>query len=139
MDNTMTVSGTLGKDPELRYTTGGRGVASFSLAVNRRYMVNNEWQEETSWLNCVAWGDLGEHVAQSCLKGTRLIVTGRYSQREYTNKEGNKQYSIELIAEDIGPSLKWATATVERAERSQASQPAQKRSNDPVYGEEEPF
>ena len=80
-DNTVTLVGNLTRDPELRYTTGGRGVASFGIAVNRRYQVNGEWQEQTSFFNVVAWGTLGENAAASLTKGTRVIVTGRLEQR----------------------------------------------------------
>ena len=73
-DNTVTVVGNVPR-PELRYTTGGRGVASFGLAVNRRYQVNGEWQEQTSFFNVVAWGTLGENAAASVTKGTRVVVT----------------------------------------------------------------
>ena len=76
-DNTVTLTGNLTKDPELRYTTGGRGVASFGLAVNRRYQVNGEWQEQVSFFNVVAWADLGENAAASLHKGNRVMVTGR--------------------------------------------------------------
>ena len=75
--NTVTLIGNLTRDPELRYTTGGRGVASFGLAVNRRYQVNGEWQEQTSFFNVVCWAELGENVAASLGKGSRAIVTGR--------------------------------------------------------------
>ena len=77
-DNTVTLTGNLTKDPELRYTTGGRGVASFGLAVNRRYQVNGEWQEQVSFFNVVAWADLGENAAASLHKGNRVMVTGRF-------------------------------------------------------------
>src|SRR5690606_25137354 len=74
--NSVTLIGNLTRDPELRYTTGGRGVASFGLAVNRRYQQNNEWVEQTSFFNVVCWGDLGENVAATLTKGSRTIVTG---------------------------------------------------------------
>ena len=73
--NTITLIGNLTRDPELRYTAGGRGVASFGLAVNRRYQVNGEWQEQVSYFNIVCWADLGENVAATMTKGNRCIVT----------------------------------------------------------------
>ena len=76
-ENSVTLVGNITRDPELRYTTGGRGVASFGLAVNRRYQQNGEWQEDTSFFNVVAWGDLGENAAASLNKGHRIVVTGR--------------------------------------------------------------
>lgn len=147
-DNTVTLVGNLTKDPELRYTTGGRGVASFGLAVNRRWQQNGEWQEAVSFFNIVAWADLGENAAASLTKGSRCMVTGRLEQRSYDNREGQKVNITEVIADDLGPSLKWAQAQVERISRdggpggsggggggaSAAAPPP-----DPVYGEEEPF
>ena len=107
-DNTVTLVGNVTRDPELRYTTGGRGVASFGLAVNRRYQVNGEWQEQVSFFNIVAWGDLGENAAASINKGNRVIVTGRLEQRSYETKEGEKRNVTEVIADELGKSLRWA-------------------------------
>ena len=109
--------GTLTRDPELRFTTGGRGVASFGLAVSRRYQQNGEWQEQTSYFNIVAWGQMGENAAATLTKGMRVLVTGRLEQREYTTREGDKRTAIEINADEIGPSLRWATAQVERTPR----------------------
>ena len=154
-DNTVTLTGNLTKDPELRYTTGGRGVASFGLAVNRRYQVNGEWQEQVSFFNVVAWAELGENAAASLHKGNRVMVTGRLEQRSYDTREGEKRNITEVIADDLGPSLRWAQAQVERISRDSAdgggfsgggggnsggggaARPA--TPPDPVYGEEEPF
>jgi single-strand DNA-binding protein len=113
-DNTVTLVGNLTRDPELRFTTGGRGVASFGLAVSRRYQQNGEWQEQTSYFNIVAWGQMGENAAATLTKGMRVVVTGRLEQREYTTREGDKRTAIEINADEIGPSLRWATAQVER-------------------------
>jgi single-strand DNA-binding protein len=150
-DNTVTLTGNLTKDPELRYTTGGRGVASFGLAVNRRYQVNGEWQEQVSFFNVVAWADLGENAAASLHKGNRIVVTGRLEQRSYETREGEKRNVTEVIADDLGPSLRWAQAQVERIYRDSADGGgfsgggsgsgggAQKPASDPIYGDEEPF
>jgi single-strand DNA-binding protein len=120
-DNTITVVGNLTRDPELRFTTGGRGVASFGIAVGRRYQVNGEWQEQTSYFNITAWGTLGENAAATLTKGSRVIVTGRLEQREYTNRDGDKRTAIEIVADELGPSLRWATAQVERTPRDGGS------------------
>ncbi len=117
-DNSVTLVGNLTRDPELRFTTGGRGVASFGLAVSRRYQVNGEWQEQTSYFNIVAWGQMGENAASTLTKGMRVIVSGRLEQREYQNREGEKRTAIEINADEIGPSLRWATASVERTPRN---------------------
>ncbi len=150
-ENSVTLVGNLTKEPELRYTTGGRGVASFGLAVNRRYQVNGEWQEQVSFFNIVAWGDLGEHAAASLNKGNRVIVTGRLEQRSYETREGEKRSVTEVIADELGPSLRWAQAQVERISRDSAgsggggygggsgSGGGGGRTPDPVYGDEEPF
>lgn len=142
-DNTITVAGNITKDPELRFTGGGRAVASFGIAVARRYQVNNEWQEQTSFFNVVAWGSLGENAAASLAKGTRVMVTGRLEQRSYETQEGDRRSVVEIVADDIGASLKWATVEIQRTARSnskdggrQAQQPDQ---DVPVYGDEEPF
>jgi single-strand DNA-binding protein len=139
MDNTVTLAGNLTRDPELRYTTTGRGVASVGLAVNRRWQSNGEWQEEVSFFNLVIWGELGEHVAETCEKGSRVLVTGRLQQRQYETKEGESRSTVELVVDDIGPSLKWATATVQRIHRDEHESKPKEKAPDPVYGDEEPF
>ncbi len=144
-DNTITLVGNLTRDPELRYTSGGRGVASFGVAVNRRYQVNGEWQEQTSFFNVVAWGTLGENAAGSLNKGNRILVYGRLEQRTWETQEGEKRSVVEVVADEIGPSLRWAQAHVEKTSRSNADSsggapsPTGGRAPDPVYGDEEPF
>ncbi|MDO8361719.1 MAG: single-stranded DNA-binding protein [Actinomycetota bacterium] len=153
-DSTVTLVGTLTRDPELRFTTGGRAQANLGLAVNRRYQVNNEWQEQTSFFNVVLWGSLAENVAASVNKGNRVIVTGRLEQRSYETKEGEKRSVFEIVADEVGPSLRWARAEVERIARDSGSGGGNSgsgsagnsgsssgggRAPDPVYGDEEPF
>lgn len=116
-DNSITLVGNLPRDPEIRFTATGRAVASFSIGVGRRFQVNGEWQEQTSWFNITAWGELGENAAATLVKGSRVVVTGRLEQREFTSREGEKRTAIDVIADDIGPSLRWATATVVRKPR----------------------
>src|SRR5829696_1057431 len=146
--NSITLIGNLTRDPELRYTTGGRGVASFGMAVNRRYQVNGEWQEQTSFFNVVAWGTLGENTAACVTKGTRLVVYGRLEQRSWETQDGDKRSVVEIIADELGPSLRWAQATVEKTARTGpdggqggAGQGGggPSRAPDPSYGDEEPF
>jgi single-strand DNA-binding protein len=79
--------------------------------------VNGEWQEQTSYFNVTAWGQLGENAAQSLSKGARTIVAGRLEQREYETREGEKRSVVEVVADEIGPSLRWATAQVDRNDR----------------------
>ena len=148
-DNSVTLVGNITREPELRFTGGGKGVASFGLAVNRRYQVNGEWQEKVSFFNIVAWDSLGENAAASLHKGHRIIVTGRLEQRDYETREGEKRTVVEIIADEIGPSLRWARAEIERISRSDGggspssgssgSSGGGGRAPDPVYGDEEPF
>lgn len=151
-DSTVTVVGNLTRDPELRFTATGRATATLGIAVSRRYQVNNEWQEQTSFFNVVCWGTLGENAAASLTKGTRVMVTGRLEQRSYQTQDGDKRSVVEIVADEVGPSLRWAQATIERNDRrgpedgggggnaprggggSSRSVP-----NDPGYGDEEPF
>lgn len=146
-ENSVTIVGNLTRDPGLRFTTGGRAIASFGLAVSRRYQVNGEWQEQTSFFNVVAWGQLGENLAQSLTKGARVMVTGRLEQRQYEARDGSGQRSVvEIIADEAGPSLRWATATVERIVRDGdwsrnggGRQQPREQQHDYGYGDEEPF
>lgn len=143
-DNTVTLVGNLTRDPELRFTTGGRGVASMGLAVSRRYQQNGEWQEQTSYFNVVAWGQLGENAASTLSKGMRVLVTGRLEQREYQTREGDKRTAIEINADEIGPSLRWATASVERNPRGEGGNGGGQRSGGnagsaPAGGNDYPF
>ncbi len=152
-DNSVTLVGNITRDPELRFTGSGKGVASFGLAVNRRYQVNGEWQEKVSFFNVVAWDSLGENAAASLHKGTRIIVNGRLEQRDYETREGEKRTVVEVIADEIGPSLRWARAEIERISRDSSgaaaaggsgssggsAPPGGGRAPDPVYGDEEPF
>ena len=146
-DNTVTLVGNVTRDPELRYTSGGRGVASFGLAVNRRYQSNGEWQEQTSFFDVVAWGTLGENAAASLSKGTRVVVYGRLEQRSWETENGEKRSKVEVIADELGPSLRWAKAEIEKIARTtEAGGSAQGggsvRAGDPgpsFSGDEEPF
>ncbi|MFM8957389.1 MAG: single-stranded DNA-binding protein [Actinomycetota bacterium] len=137
-DNTITLVGNLTRDPELRFTANGRAVASFGIAVSRRYQVNGEWQEQTSYFNITAWGELGENAAASLSKGSRIVVTGRLEQREYTTREGDKRTAIDVIADELGPSLRWATAQVERTPRKEGGAKKSGGSTSPA-GEASPF
>ena len=146
--NSITLIGNLTRDPELRYTTGGRAVASFGLAVNRRYQSNGEWQEQVSYFTVVCGGDLGENVGATRTKGNRCIVTGRMEMREYETNAGEKRTVFEVIADEVGPSLRWATAQIERTERTGGDfggggggggAAAPRPASDSPYGDEEPF
>jgi single-strand DNA-binding protein len=120
--NTVELVGNLTRDPELRFTPNGAPVANFGLAVNRRWrnQQTNEWEEQTSFFDVVAWRDLAENVAESLQRGTRVIVVGRLEQRSWETQEGEKRSKVEVIADEIGPSLRWATAQVVKSERRAA-------------------
>lgn len=117
--NSITVVGNLTRDPELRFTNGGKAVVSFGIAVSHRFQQNNEWQERTSFYNVTAWDQLGENAAASLHKGTRVLVTGRPEVREYQGRDGDKRISVDINADEIAPSLRWATATIERTQRTE--------------------
>jgi single-strand DNA-binding protein len=116
--NNVTVVGNVTRDPELRFTPSGQANARIGVAVNRRWQDRNsgEWQEATSYFDVICWRDLAENVSDSIKKGTRVIVTGRLEQRSW-EQDGNKRYAVEIIADEVAPSLRWATAKVEKTER----------------------
>ena len=118
--NTTTITGNLVRDPELRYTTTGQAVANFTVADNRRWAdrTTSVWQETTTYLDIVAWGQLGEHTAGSVRKGDRVAVTGRFEQRSWDTPEGGKRTKVEVNATDVAASLRWATAAVTKAEHT---------------------
>jgi single-strand DNA-binding protein len=115
--NNIDLVGNITRDPELRYTPSGQPVASFGLAVNRRWQRDGEWQEQTSFFDIVCWGTLGENVSESLGRGSRIMVVGRLEQRSWETQDGEKRSRIEVIADEVGPSLRWATAEVTKNER----------------------
>jgi len=119
-DNTVTLVGNVTRDPELRYTPSGQTVATFGLAVNRRWQnrQTNEWEEQVSFFDIKAWAGLAENIAESIARGTRVIVTGRLEQRSWENDNGEKRSKVEVVADEVAPSLRWATAQVQKIERS---------------------
>ena len=113
----ITVVGNLTADPELRYTQNGVAVANFTIASTPRMFdrASGEWKDgEALFLRASVWRDFAEHVANSLTKGSRVIASGRLRQRSYETKEGEKRTSIELEVDEIGPSLRYATAAVTR-------------------------
>ena len=116
--NDVTIVGNLTRDPELRYLQSGTPLASFGVACNRRYQKNNEWEEETSFFDCTAWRDTGENIAESLSKGDRVIISGRLEQRTWETDDGQKRSKIEVVVDDIGPSLRWATTVVSKVSKS---------------------
>jgi single-strand DNA-binding protein len=108
--------GNLTDDPEVRFTPQGTAVASFRLAVTPRVKDGEGWKDgETSFFRINAWRDLAEHVTDSLSKGDRALVLGRLKTRSWETPEGERRSVVEVEAEEVGPSLKWATATPQRA------------------------
>ncbi len=118
MSNNVTLIGNLVDDPELRFTPSGVAMAKVRLAVNRRWRgQDGEWQESTSFFTGTIWREQAEQVAESLQKGARVIVTGRLEQRSWETQEGDKRSVVEVQIDEIGPSLRWATATVNKTQR----------------------
>jgi single-strand DNA-binding protein len=116
--NTVTIVGNATREPELRFTASGQAVATFGVAVNRRWQNrNNEWEESTSFFDVTCWAQLAENVAESVPKGGRVVVTGRLDQRSWETQEGDKRSKVEIVADDVAPSLRWATAQITKNER----------------------
>ena len=126
MSNSITITGNLTREPEIRYTKEGQATAQLGVAVNRRWQdrTTQEWQEATSFFDVVCWRDLAENVALSLSKGMRVIVTGRLDQRSWETEDGEHRSKVEITADEIGPSLLFATTDVQRtARRQEASEP----------------
>jgi single-strand DNA-binding protein len=124
-DNFVEITGNLTRDPEMRFTKGGTPVAGFSVAVNKRRQENGEWKTETSFFEVVAWQELGANVCSSLTKGNRVVVQGRIEQRSWETEDGSKRSVVEIVADDVAPSLRWATAVVTKVESRDAPRQAQ--------------
>ncbi|HLU29292.1 MAG TPA: single-stranded DNA-binding protein [Glycomyces sp.] len=119
-DTVITVIGNLTADPELRFTQSGVAVASFTIASTPRTFDRqaNEWKDgEALFLRCSIWRDAAENVAESLEKGSRVVAQGRLKQRSFTDREGQNRTTIELDVDEIGPSLRYATAKATRVQR----------------------
>src|ERR1700689_148659 len=149
-DNTITVAGNITRDPELKFLNSGQAAVRLSIAVNRRWQnrQTQEWEERVSYFEGVGYGAMAENAANSLTKGSRVIVSGRLEQRSWETENGHKRSIVEINADEIGPSLKWATAVVTRTPRAEGSNfqssdrpAAAPRANEPAaYAyDEEPF
>jgi single-strand DNA-binding protein len=118
MSNSTTITGNLTREPEIRYTKEGQATTLLGVAVNRRWQDKStqEWQESVSFFDVVCWRDLAENVALSLSKGMRVVVTGRMEQRSWETDEGEHRSKVEIVADEIGPSLRFATCDVQRTE-----------------------
>src|SRR3546814_6138569 len=118
-DKPVTVRGNFTRDPERRFTPSGQAIVSFGLAVNRRWQnrQTQEWEEQVSFFDVTCWAQLGQNVSDTLVKGSRAIVTGRLEQRSWETDQGDKRSKVEILADEVGPSLRWATAAHTRNER----------------------
>ena len=118
-DNSVVLVGNITRDPELRFTNTGQPTASFGLAVNRRWQnrQTQEWEEATSFFDVVCWREMAENVSETLTRGARVMVAGRLEQRSWETQEGDKRSKVEVVADEIGPSLRWATAQITKNER----------------------
>ncbi|MGH9137317.1 MAG: single-stranded DNA-binding protein [Acidimicrobiales bacterium] len=122
-DNAVTLVGNITRQPELRFTNSGQAVATFGLAVNRRWQnrQSGEWEESTSFFNVTCWAQLAENVASSLEKGARVLITGRLEQRSYETQQGEKRSVVDVIADEVGASLRWANVAITKNDRSGAT------------------
>ena len=118
--NTITISGNITREPEMRYTPSGVSKVTFGVAVNRswRNQQTQEWEEQTSFFNVVAWRQLAENAGASLHKGSRVTVSGRLEQRSWETEQGEKRSVVEIVADDIAASLRFATVEIHKVERS---------------------
>lgn len=148
-DNAITVIGNITRDPELKFMNNGQAAVRISVAHNRRWQnrQTQEWEERVSYLGVVAYGALAENVANSLVRGSRVIVAGRLEQRSWTTEAGEERSIMEINADEIAPSLRFATAEVTKNPRPDSNErPANRSSAAPVAGgsamaafDEEPF
>jgi len=148
-DNTITVVGNVTRDPELKFLNSGQAALRLAVAVSRRWQnrQTQEWEEKTSFFDVSAYGPMAENAASTLAKGARVVVTGRMEQRSWETESGEKRNAFEIVADEIAPSLRWATAVVTRTPRAEggsssySDRPAPARTNEPsTYAfDEEPF
>ncbi|MGA2211443.1 MAG: single-stranded DNA-binding protein [Acidimicrobiales bacterium] len=117
--NTIVLVGNVTRDPELRFTPSGQPTTTFGLAVNRRWQnrQTQEWEEATSFFDIVCWRELAENASESLRRGSRVIVTGRLEQRSWESADNEKRSKVEVVADELGPSLRWASASITKNER----------------------
>ena len=142
-DNTVTIVGNVTRDPELRFTPSGLPVCGFGVAWNQR---NRDGEETAHFFEVTCWQSLAENVSESISKGSRVIVYGRLDQRSWENQDGERRSKVEIVADDVAPSLKWATADLTRNEFRGGDGGGDSSVNDssaaenaPTYSDEEPF
>ena len=122
-DNSITIVGNVTRDPELKFLNSGQAALRLSVAVNRRWQnrQTNEWEEKVSYFEVTGYGTMAENAANSLTKGARVVVTGRLEQRSWETENGDKRSIVEINADEIAPSLRWATAVVTKTPRAEGS------------------
>lgn len=141
MSTSVTLAGRLTRDPELRFSKAGKPVATFTVVTSRRVkdQQSGEWSDtDTSFWNCVAFGELADNLAESAEKGTAVIVTGHAAQEEWTSKEGEKRRGVKVTAEDVAVSIRWHSAKVQAAGRKEPK-PQQPADENPFSDDPPPF
>jgi single-strand DNA-binding protein len=128
--NSVFLVGNLTSDPELRFTPSGQATTSFGLAVNRRWQnrTTQEWEEATSFFDIVCWREMAENASESFTRGSRVMVSGRLEQRTWETQDGDKRSKVEVVADEVGPSLRWATTQISKNERKGPQQNGAARS-----------
>jgi len=140
-ETVITVIGNLTADPELRFTSASTAVSNFTVASTSRVFdrASGEWKDgETMFLRCNAWRDLGEHVAESLVRGARVVVQGRLKQRSFDTKDGESRTVVELDVDEVGPSLKYATAKVTKISKN-SGKPQAKAAPAAAVAEDDPW
>jgi len=125
-DNTVTLIGNLTDDPEVRFTSNGTAVANFTIASSSRVFDRDagQWRDgDTLFMRCTVWQQSAENLADSLTKGTRVIVLGRLRQHSFETRDGEKRTNVELVVDEIGVSLRYATVAVTKTTRSSSGQP----------------
>ncbi len=128
--NSITITGSLGKEPELAYNNSGMPVCKFSVATNHK---KKNGEEETTWHNIAVFGDMAEHCAESLAKGTRVVVIGRWANRQYEKRDGTTGYANQIIADEVGVNLRFQVCDVSKPGKRGQQQQA------PALDDEEPF
>lgn len=137
-DTTVTVIGNMTRDPELKFTAGGVAVVSFGVAVSNRKKDGDKWVDgDPQFFEVTCWRTVAENVAESLEKGNRVVVYGRLEFSQWENKEGEKRSKVQIVADEVAPSLRWATVEVQRVERSDRSVTQAKENLAAAF--EEPF
>jgi single-strand DNA-binding protein len=139
-DTHVTLIGNLTDDPELRFTANGAAVANFRLAVTPRVKDGDTWRDgDTSFFRVNAWRDLAENLTESLSKGARVLVIGQLKARSWETPEGDKRSVVEITAEEVGPSLRWATAVPERTSNGKARSKAKAAKGAGQFNDEPDF